>query len=82
MALAHGRITRLLVNDMDLEVIKALANVPVELVLIYIIVQQQKQQTMLVEKICELRNRLETVLGNSNMRVGDLDDLLHGKGQN
>lgn len=67
---------------MDLEVIKALANVPVELVLIYIIVQQQKQQTMLVEKICELRNHLEAVLGNSNMRVGDLDDLLHGKGQN
>lgn len=60
---------------MDVELIKALASVPVELVLIYIITQQQKQITMLVERLCELRNNPKASPGNSDLRVGHLDDV-------
>ena len=59
---------------MDIEVIKALASVPVELVLIYIIVQQQKQQILLVRALCELRNRIQNIPGSGDQSRGGLDD--------
>lgn len=61
---------------MDVELIKALASVPVELVLIYIIVQQQKQITLLVERVCELQNNFRNSSGGSHQRSGGADDNL------
>lgn len=60
---------------MDIEIIKALASFPVELVLIYVIVQQQKQVVMLTQALCEVRHVSKVGASSSGVRVGGVDDL-------
>lgn len=64
---------------MDVEIIKALSGLPIEIVLIYVIFQQQKQIEKLLAGIIEserehARNLVSIVVGNHDNLVSGRSD--------
>lgn len=67
---------------MDIELIKALTGIPLDLVLVVIIFQQQKQINLLLERICENERNHGIALSNFYMRLSGVHDLPDGKSEN